>query len=141
MNLAFKLYRMPDESVSAENTRNELLRRVKGLAPQVMTLAEQEMNGNTVPFPMRVEEALAYYGALLESIQSTVPRDKLKQERAEKGLGRKLGNLISCEGRDRISIQRKVENKIRSVSVNVQKSQLCNYQTNKKKVFYIPPLV
>ncbi|KAL3753374.1 hypothetical protein ACJRO7_000724 [Eucalyptus globulus] len=135
VNLAFKLYRMPDESVSAENTHDELLRRVKGLAPQVVTLVEQEMNGNTAPFPMRVEEALAYYGALLESIRSTVPRDKLKQERAEKGLSRKLGNLISCEGRDRISIQRKVENKIRSVSVNVQKSQLCNYQTNKKKYF------
>ncbi|XP_039170910.1 scarecrow-like protein 8 isoform X2 [Eucalyptus grandis] len=88
---------MPDESVSAENTRDELLRRVKGLAPRVVTLVEQEMNGNTAPCPMRVEEALAYYGALLESIQSTVPRDKSKQERAEKGLSRKLGNLISCE--------------------------------------------
>ncbi|KAL3753350.1 hypothetical protein ACJRO7_000702 [Eucalyptus globulus] len=66
VNLAFKLYRMPDESVSAENTHGELLRRVKGLAPRVVTLVEQEMNGNTAPCPMRVEEALAYYGALLE---------------------------------------------------------------------------
>ncbi|KAF7847865.1 hypothetical protein BT93_L2501 [Corymbia citriodora subsp. variegata] len=69
VNLAFKLYRMPDESVSAENPRDQLLRRVKGLAPRVVTLVEQEMNGNTAPFMVRVEEALAYYGALLASLK------------------------------------------------------------------------
>ncbi|XP_039173056.1 scarecrow-like protein 8 [Eucalyptus grandis] len=85
VNLAFKLYRMPDESVSAENTRDELLRRVKGLAPRVVTLVEQEMNGNTAPCPMRVEEALAYYGALLESIQSTVPRTSRSKRGRRRG--------------------------------------------------------
>ncbi|KAK3444798.1 hypothetical protein EUGRSUZ_A00766 [Eucalyptus grandis] len=102
VNLAFKLYRMPDESVSAENTRDELLRRVKGLAPQVVTLVEREMNGNTAPFPMRVEEALAYYGALLESIQSRFSWKSSERARAEEGLRWKLGNSVACEGRDRV---------------------------------------
>ncbi|KAK3444799.1 hypothetical protein EUGRSUZ_A00764 [Eucalyptus grandis] len=102
VNLAFKLHRMPDESVSAENTRDELLRRVKGLAPQVVTLVEQEMNGNTAPFPMRVGEALAYYEALLEYFESTVPRDNSKRAMAEEGLIRKLVNSVACEGRDRV---------------------------------------
>ncbi|KAK3444793.1 hypothetical protein EUGRSUZ_A00772 [Eucalyptus grandis] len=108
VNLAFKLYKMPDESVSMENTRDELLRCVKGLAPQVVTLLEQEMNGNTAPLPMRVEEALAYYGAVLESIEYTMPWKSLERARAEErvraeaGLGQKLGNWVACEGRDRV---------------------------------------
>ncbi|XP_010060571.2 scarecrow-like protein 8 [Eucalyptus grandis] len=102
VNLAFKLYRMPDESVSMENPRDELLRRVKGLAPRVVTLVEQEMNGNTAPFATRAGEALGYYGALLESLESTVPRDSSDRGRAEEGLSRKLGNSVACEGRDRV---------------------------------------
>lgn len=39
VNFAFKLYRMPDESVSStEYPRDELLRRVKWLAPRVVTV-------------------------------------------------------------------------------------------------------
>ncbi|XP_039173031.1 scarecrow-like protein 8 [Eucalyptus grandis] len=102
VNLAFKLNRMPDESVSTEITRDELLQRVKGLAPQVVTLVEHEMNGNTAPFPMRVEEALAYYGVLLASFNCLLPRDKSKRPRAEEGLSWRLGNSVACKGRDRV---------------------------------------
>lgn len=102
VNFAFKLYRMPDESVSMENPRDELLRRVKGLAPRVVTVVEQEMNGNTAPFTTRVGEALACYGALLESMESTVARDSKELARVEDGLSRKLRNSVACEGRDRV---------------------------------------
>ncbi|KAF8041573.1 hypothetical protein BT93_A0233 [Corymbia citriodora subsp. variegata] len=102
VNLAFKLYRIPDESVCVENPRDELLRRVKGLAPRVVTLVEQEMNGNTAPFKVRVGEALAYYGALLESIESTMRWAPSKRARMEKGLSGKLRNTVACEGRERV---------------------------------------
>ncbi|KAF8041851.1 hypothetical protein BT93_A0445 [Corymbia citriodora subsp. variegata] len=102
VKLAFKLYRMLDESVSVENPRDELLWRVKGLAPQVVTLVEQEMNGNTAPFKVRVEEALAYYGALLASIQPEFWRAESERARVEEGLSRRLRNSVACEGRDRV---------------------------------------
>lgn len=102
VNFAFKLYRVPDESVSTENPRDELLRRVKGLAPRVVTLVEQEMNANTAPFLSRVGETCAYYGALLDSIESTVPRDNPDRVKVEEALGRKLANSVACEGRDRV---------------------------------------
>ncbi|KAF8029453.1 hypothetical protein BT93_E1995 [Corymbia citriodora subsp. variegata] len=102
VNLAFKLYRMPDESVSVENPRDELLWRVKGLGPQVVTLVEQEMNGNTEPFKVRVGDALAYYGALLQSIQFGYGIAESERVRVEKGLSRKLGNSVACEGRERV---------------------------------------
>ncbi|XP_031275160.1 scarecrow-like protein 8 [Pistacia vera] len=102
VNFAFNMFRMPDESVSTDNPRDELLRRVKGLAPRVVTLVEQEMNSNTAPFLARVKEACAYYGALFDSIESTVQRDRMERLKVEAGLGRKLGNSVACEGRDRV---------------------------------------
>ncbi|GMH08963.1 hypothetical protein Nepgr_010803 [Nepenthes gracilis] len=102
VNSAFNLYRLPDESVSVENLRDELLRRVKGLRPRVVTLVEQEMNGNTAPFLTRVSEACGYYGTLFDSLDSTIPRDNMDRVRIEEGLGRKLANSVACEGRERV---------------------------------------
>ncbi|XP_004308059.1 PREDICTED: scarecrow-like protein 8-like [Fragaria vesca subsp. vesca] len=101
VNFAFKLYSMPDESVSTDNPRDELLRRVKGLAPRVVTLVEQELNTNTAPFMARVNECCAYYGALLESIEA-VAKDHPDRAKAEEALSRKLANSVACEGRDRV---------------------------------------
>ncbi|GMJ14945.1 SCARECROW-like 8 [Hibiscus trionum] len=102
VNFAFKLYRMPDESVSVENPRDELLRRVKGLAPRVVTLVEQDMNTNTAPFASRVVEACGYYGALFDSVESTVSRDNPERAKLEEGLLRKIANSVACEWRDRV---------------------------------------
>ena len=101
VNFAFKLYRMADESVSTDNPRDELLRRVKGLAPRVVTLVEQELNTNTAPFMARVNETCAYYGALLDSVDSTVRRENTDRVRVEEAVSGKLVNSVACEGRDR----------------------------------------
>ncbi|KAM4076326.1 hypothetical protein ACJW30_12G055000 [Castanea mollissima] len=102
VNFAFKLYRMADESVSTDNPRDELLRRVKGLGPRVVILVEQEMNTNTAPFMARVTETCSYYGALFDSFEATMKRDTLERVKIEEGLSRKLGNSVACEGRDRV---------------------------------------
>ncbi|KAK7853892.1 scarecrow-like protein 8 [Quercus suber] len=102
VNFAFKLYRMADESVSRDNPRDELLRRVKGLGPRVVILVEQEMNTNTAPFMARVTETCSYYGALFDSFEATMKRDNSERVKIEEGLGRKLGNSVACEGRDRV---------------------------------------
>ncbi|KAM5557410.1 scarecrow-like protein 8 [Rosa sericea] len=101
VNFAFKLYSMPDESVSTDNPRDELLRRVKGLAPRVVTLVEQELNTNTAPFMARVNESCAYYGALMDSVEA-VAKDHQDRVKAEEALSRKLANSVACEGRDRV---------------------------------------
>lgn len=102
VNFAFKLYKMPDESVSTENPRDELLRRVKSLAPRVVTLVEQEANTNTAPFAARVAESCAYYGALFDSLDSTIARGNSERVKIEEGLSRKIWNSVACEGRDRV---------------------------------------
>ncbi|KAE9592571.1 hypothetical protein Lal_00028635 [Lupinus albus] len=102
VNFAFKLNRIPDESVSTENPRDELLRRVKGLAPRVVTLFEQEMNSNTAPFLARVAESCSYYGALFDSIDAVMGKDNSDRVRVEETLSRNLCNSVACEGRDRV---------------------------------------
>ncbi|WOG92844.1 hypothetical protein DCAR_0312121 [Daucus carota subsp. sativus] len=102
VNFAFRLYKLPDESVSTENLRDELLRRVKNLSPKVVTLVEQEMNANTASFVARVNETCGYYGALFESLDATVPRNKPERVKIEEGLSRKMSNSVACEGRDRV---------------------------------------
>ncbi|XP_019149665.1 PREDICTED: scarecrow-like protein 8 [Ipomoea nil] len=102
VNFAFNLYKLPDESVTTENRRDELLRRVKALSPTVVTVVEQELNGNTAPFVARVNEACGYYGALFDSLDATVSRENIFRVGIEEGLGRKMGNSVACEGRDRV---------------------------------------
>lgn len=101
-NFAFKLFRLPDESVTTENLRDELLRRVKGLSPNIMTVVEQELNTNTAPLVARVRDTYEFYASLFDSLDSAVPRDDPARVGIEEGLGRKIGNSIACEGRDRV---------------------------------------
>jgi hypothetical protein len=102
VNFAFKLFRMPDESVSTENPRDALLRSVKSLAPRVVIILEQEINTNTAPFVARVAESCSYYGALFDSIESTMGKDNPERVKIEEGLSQKLCNAVACEGRDRV---------------------------------------
>ncbi|KAL8257354.1 hypothetical protein R6Q59_029395 [Mikania micrantha] len=102
VNLAFKLYKLPDESVTTENLRDEVLRRVKGLSPALVTVVEQELNGNTASFETRVGQVFGYYGALMESLDATMGRDNLDRVKVEEGLSRKMANSVACEGRDRV---------------------------------------
>lgn len=102
VNLAFKLHNLPDESVTTENMRDELLRLVKGLSPDITTVVEQEMNANTAPLTVRVREACEHYGALLDSLDASVSRGNPERVRIEEAVGRKVGNSVACEGRERV---------------------------------------
>ncbi|XP_003622913.3 scarecrow-like protein 8 [Medicago truncatula] len=102
VNFAFNLCKIPDESVSTENPRDTLLRQVKSLSPSIVTILEQELNTNTALFVSRVAETLSYYNTLLESIEFAMDRGSYKRLKLEKGLSRKMRNVVACEGRDRV---------------------------------------
>ena len=102
VNLAFTLSRVPDESVSPANPRDELLRRVRALGPRVVTLVEQELNTNTAPMAARFSDASAHYGAVLESLDATLGRDSADRTRAEAALASKVANAVGREGPDRV---------------------------------------
>ncbi|KAF7010319.1 hypothetical protein CFC21_024741 [Triticum aestivum] len=102
VNLAFALSHVPDESVSPANPRDELLRRVRALGPQVVTLVEQELNSNTAPLATRFSDAYLHYGAILDALDSTVSRDSADRARAEEAVANMSANAVGREGADRL---------------------------------------
>ncbi|KAG9452123.1 hypothetical protein H6P81_005027 [Aristolochia fimbriata] len=102
VNFAFRLHKVPDESVSTANPRDELLRVVKRLGPTVVTLVEQEMNANTAPFLARFNEVQSYYSALYESLDATMGRESKERRVVEECLARKAANCVAREGRERV---------------------------------------
>nr|GMC81676.1 scarecrow-like transcription factor PAT1 [Ipomoea batatas] len=103
VNFAYMLHHIPDESVSTQNHRDELLRLVKSLNPKVVTLVEQESNTNTSAFFPRFLETLDYYTAMFESIDVTLPRDHKERINVEQHcLARDVVNIIACEGIERV---------------------------------------
>ncbi|KAF0891434.1 hypothetical protein E2562_009858 [Oryza meyeriana var. granulata] len=102
VNLAFALSHVPDESVSPANPRDEMLRRVRALGPTVVALVEQELNSNTAPLTTRFTDACAHYGAILESLDVTIPRDSVERARAEAALAGRAANAVGREGPDRL---------------------------------------
>ncbi|KAL5215051.1 hypothetical protein ABZP36_004203 [Zizania latifolia] len=102
VNLAFALSHVPDESVSPANPRDEILRRARALGPQVVALVEQELNSNTAPLTTRLSDACAHYGAILESLDATIPRDSAERAQAEAALAERAANAVGREGPDRL---------------------------------------
>ncbi|KAL7611603.1 scarecrow-like protein 8 [Lactuca sativa] len=102
VNFAFKLSKLPDESVTTENLRDEVLRRVKDLSPAVVTVVEQELNANTASFTARVNDLFSYYTSFLNSLEATIPRTNPERVKIEEGLSRRIFNSVACEGRDRV---------------------------------------
>uniref|UniRef100_J3M0N7 Uncharacterized protein n=1 Tax=Oryza brachyantha TaxID=4533 RepID=J3M0N7_ORYBR len=102
VNLAFALSHVPDESVSPANPRDEILRRVRALGPQVVALVEQELNSNTAPLTTRFADACAHYGAILESLDVTFPRESAERARAEAALAGRAANAVGREGPERL---------------------------------------
>lgn len=109
VNFPYMLHHMPDESVSTVNHRDRLIRLVKSLSPKVVTLLEQESNTNTSSFPKRFEEALDYYTAMFESIDTKLPRnielprdDRRRISAEENCVARDMVNIVACEDTDRV---------------------------------------
>lgn len=103
VNFPLQLHHMPDESVNTSNHRDRLLRMIKGLSPNVVTLVEQEANTNTAPFFPRFMETLSYYTAMFESLDVTLPRDSKERVSVEQHcLARDIVNVIACEGAERV---------------------------------------
>ncbi|TVU49086.1 hypothetical protein EJB05_00377, partial [Eragrostis curvula] len=102
VNLAFALSRVPDESVSVANPRDRLLRQVRALSPEVVTLVEQELDTNTTPLVTRFMEACVHYGAILDSLEATLGQDSAERAMAEAALAKKAANTLGREASDRL---------------------------------------
>ncbi|EXC10446.1 hypothetical protein L484_008612 [Morus notabilis] len=113
---SFSLLRMsPDSalsplSLSASPRMGSFLSALWDLSPKVMVVTEQESNHNSYNLLERISEALFYYGALFDCLDSTVPRTLVERQKVEKMLfGEEIKNIVACERFERTKRHEKLE--------------------------------
>ncbi|KAG9443631.1 hypothetical protein H6P81_014971 [Aristolochia fimbriata] len=81
-----------------------------GLSPKIMVVTEQESNHNGSTLMDRLLEALYFYAALFDCLESTMPRASMERLKIEKMLfGEEIKNIIACEGIERKERHEKLE--------------------------------
>ncbi|CAI0461797.1 unnamed protein product [Linum tenue] len=81
------------------------------LSPKIMVVTEQESDHNGYSLTERVSEAMNFYAALFDCLESsTDPRASLERQKVEKMLfGKEIKNIIACEGNERRERHEKLE--------------------------------
>lgn len=81
-----------------------------GLSPKVMVVTEQEANHNGSSLMERAMEALNFYAALFDCLESTLPRASAERQKVEKMFfGEQIKNIVACEGVERKERHEKLE--------------------------------
>lgn len=79
------------------------------LSPKVMVVSEQESNHNGSSLMERLLEALHFYAALFDCLESTLPRGSMERMKVEKMFGEEIKDIIACEGLERKERHEKLE--------------------------------
>ncbi|NP_001147776.1 Scarecrow-like protein 3 [Zea mays] len=98
-----KRQRSPESGVSPSTSRADaFLGALWGLSPKVVVVTEQEASHNAAPLTERFVEALNYYAALFDCLESAAPRGSVERARVERWLlGEEVKNIVACDGADR----------------------------------------
>lgn len=89
---------------------DRVLRDLQSLSPKVMVVIEQESSHNGSQMLERFVEALHYYCAMFDSLDSTLPQHCLERVTLEKYLlGQEIKNIVACEGVERVERHEKLE--------------------------------
>lgn len=103
----------PDSALSPPAVKSKMasfLNELWGLSPKLMVVTEQESNHNRVNLMDRIMEALNFYAALFDCLESTAPSASMERQKIESMLyGREIKNIIACEGVERRERHEKLE--------------------------------
>ncbi|KAH9532772.1 hypothetical protein CY35_18G016100 [Sphagnum magellanicum] len=89
---------------------DQVLRTLRCLSPKVMVVVEQESSHNGPTLLERFIEALHYYCAMFDSLDSTLPQQCPERVTLEKHLfGQEIKNIVACEGVERVERHEKLE--------------------------------
>ncbi|GAB2277055.1 Scarecrow-like protein 3 [Dionaea muscipula] len=87
---------------SSSTKMGNFLSALWGLSPKLMVVTEQDSNHNGSALMERLLEALYFYAALFDCLESTLPRTSMERIKVEKTLfGEEINNIIACEGPER----------------------------------------
>nr|XP_043612140.1 scarecrow-like protein 3 [Erigeron canadensis] len=100
----------PDSPMGNSGKMMNFLNSLWTLSPKLMVVTEQESNHNGFSLMERVLQALNFYAALFDCLESTVARSSLERQKLEKMLfGEEIKNIIACEGLERKVRHEKLE--------------------------------
>eukprot|EP00249_Psilotum_nudum_P020122 c27574_g1_i1 orf=939-2711(+) len=89
---------------------DRLLQILRTLCPKIMVVVEQDSNHNSPILVERFVEALHYYCAMFDSLESTLPQHSIDRVTLEKHLfGQEIQNIVACEGSERVERHEKLE--------------------------------
>lgn len=97
-------------SLNASPKMGSFLNALWSLSPKLMVITEKESNQDGLCLMERVLEALNFYAAMFDCLESAVPRASGERQRVEKMLfGEEIKNIIACEGVERKERHEKLE--------------------------------
>lgn len=81
-----------------------------GFSPKLMVITEQEANHSGLSLMERIDEALHFYGAFFDCLESKIPRGSIERYQVEKVVfGQEIKNIVACEGVERTKRHEKLE--------------------------------
>ncbi|TXG63293.1 hypothetical protein EZV62_010287 [Acer yangbiense] len=96
-----------------------LLGVIKMLNPSIMVVVEIEANHNSPSFVNRFTEALFFYSAFFDSLETCLEQDIGSRTEIEEVLNRSIHNIVAMEGSDRTN---------RSVKIDVWRAFFARYR-------------
>ncbi|XP_026436042.1 DELLA protein RGL1-like isoform X1 [Papaver somniferum] len=89
---------------------NSVLQVIHELCPRVLVLVEQDSSHNGPFFLGRFMEALHYYSAIFDSLDTMLPKYHTKRAKIEQFyFAEEIKNIVSCEGPARVERHEKVD--------------------------------
>ncbi|KAI3970323.1 hypothetical protein MKX01_023970 [Papaver californicum] len=89
---------------------NSVLQVIHELSPKVLVLVEQDSSHNGPFFLGRFMEALHYYSAIFDSLDTMLPKYDTKRAKVEQFyFAEEINNIVSCEGPARVERHEKVD--------------------------------
>ncbi|KAF7804928.1 DELLA protein RGL1-like [Senna tora] len=105
--------------VSRPECLENLMRIIKNMKPSIMLVLEVEANHNSPSFVNRFVEALFFYSAFLDCIETCMKEENACKVTLEAILGESIRNIVAMEGKDR---------RVRSVKIDVWRRFFARYR-------------
>ncbi|RLN30703.1 scarecrow-like protein 9 [Panicum miliaceum] len=103
VNCMYQFKNLMDESVLIESPRDAALGNIRRMRPRAFVHGVVNGSFGAPFFATRFREALFYYSALFDVLDTTAPRDSDQRVLIEQDIfGRAALNAIACEGTDRV---------------------------------------
>ncbi|KAK4719988.1 hypothetical protein R3W88_018326 [Solanum pinnatisectum] len=99
INCLYWLINVPDETVYENSPRDDVLRLIKQIKPDVFLHGIVNGAYNSTFFVIRFKEALFHFSSLFDMMEATVPRENQERVLFEKvNFGKEIMNLVAFEG-------------------------------------------